>query len=246
MKKALHFLLCNLVLPCTLFLSVPTCAQRFWTPQDSIRYIKDSIQARVDSRPDSTRHGFFHAEHFNSTFHIQAEGDFGNVMSQRSAETGFQAAWVINHKISLAFKYDMLTSTAKVNKYVNSLDTLENRQANPISSTNMSAIVSVGYILRSSRKVSFEPAIGIGWTHVSFTDPKTGWIDSTEATKVENFSTGYFVVNPTISVIWNTSRNFRIGALLGAKGVFGRDYLRLKSYRVGGVYAGVFMRFGTF
>ena len=109
----------------------------------------------------------------------------------------------------------------------------------------MSALLNVGYIVRAGKKFAIEPAVGLGWTQVTFFDPKLGWFDPAQA-KTENFTANYFVLNPSVSFIWNTTRNVRLGAILGAKGVLGTDYLRLKSYRVGGAYVGFFIRFGTF
>jgi hypothetical protein len=104
---------------------------------------------------------------------------------------------------------------------------------------------NIGYIFRSDKKISIEPDLGIGWSYVSFSDPKTGWIDTTEA-KITNFKRSYVIVNPSLSMIWNATRYFRIGATVGVQGVFGEDYLRLKTYRIRGLYGGLFLRFGTF
>ena len=213
-------------------------AQRVRTPMDS-------LQALVDSQPDSTRHGFFNAGKFNSTFHVQFEGDGTYLYSQLAALTGFQVAWVVNHKLSFGAKFDILTTPTKINKYINTYDTINNVTPNPIHPLSMAAMFTVGYILRADKKISFEPNFGIGWTRLSFTDPKAGWIDTTE-TKREQFTSNYLIVNPSISMIWNATRYFRLGLVAGAQGVFGTDYLRVKTYRIRSVYAGLFLRFGTF
>ena len=205
----------------------------------------DSIQARVDATPDSTRHGFFHAGKFHSSFHVQFEGDATYIFRQVGAMTGFQVAWVINHKLSFGAKFSIVTSNVKINKYVNSYDTIKPVTAIPIRPVNMNAMFTVGYIFNSAKKVSFEPALGVGWAYIHFTDPKVGWIDQTEP-KSEHVTYNYFAINPSVSMIWNATKFFRVGAVVGANGVFGPNYIRLKSYRVGGLYAGVFLRFGTF
>jgi hypothetical protein len=213
-------------------------AQRARSSEDSLQYI-------VDSRPDSTRHGFFSAGRFNSTFHVQFDGDVTYMFGQYAALTGFQVAWVLNHKLSFGVKYDILSSPLSINKYVNSNDYNAEGVAIPIHPVIMSATITFGYILRASKKISIEPTMNVGWAYISFSDPKSGWIDTTEA-KTTSYIANYLVINPTISFIWNTTRYFRIGIELGAKGVIGKDYLRVKSYRVGGVYGGLFLRFGTF
>lgn len=216
-------------------------AQRFKTAEDSLQYL-------VDSQPDSMRHGFFNAGKFNSTFHVQFDGDATYLFQKVAVLTGFQVAWVVNHKLSFGAKFDILTSPVKVNKYINSLDSSYSTTPptpTPIHPLSMSAMVTVGYIFRSDKKISIEPELGLGWTYLSFTDPKVGWIDTTEAKRI-NFSQSYFIFNPSLSVIWNTTKYFRIGAVVGAQGVFGADYLRLKTYRIRSVYAGIFLRFGTF
>jgi hypothetical protein len=214
-------------------------AQKIRTPQDS-------LQAMVNSQPDSTRHGFFNAGKFNSTFHVQFDGDATYLYRQLAAVTGFQVAWVVNHKLSFGAKFDIITSPIKINKFINTLDTLDDRVTpNPIHPVSMAAMVTVGYILRSDKKISIEPNFGIGWSYLSFTDPKVGWIDQLE-NKREHFTSNYLIVNPSVSVIWNSTKYFRVGAVVGAQGVFGTDYLRVKTYRIRGLYGGLFLRFGTF
>jgi hypothetical protein len=167
------------------------------------------------------------------------------MFQQYGALTGFQVAWVINHRLSFGVKYDILASPIRINKYVNSYDTINNTTAIPIHPINMSAMITVGYIFRADKKISIEPSVNVGWAYLSFSDPKIGWIDTTEA-KYTQYTANYFIFNPSLSVIWNATRYWRIGAEVGAKAVFGKDYLRVKSYRIGGLYAGIFMRFGTF
>jgi hypothetical protein len=216
-------------------------AQRFKTQRDSLQYL-------VDSQPDSTRHGFFNAGKFNSTFHVQFEGDITYLYHQYAALTGFQVAWVVNHRLSIGAKFDILSTEVVINKYINTLDSLYTTNPatyHPIHPLSMSGMINIGYIFRADKKIAIEPDLGIGWTYMSFTDPKDGWIDTTEAKRV-NFIQNYLIVNPSLSVIWNTTKYFRIGAVVGAQGVFGEDYLRLKTYRLRSVYAGIFLRFGTF
>jgi hypothetical protein len=205
---------------------------------------EDSLQRLVNNQPDSLRHGFFHAGKFHSSFHAQFEGDFALVFSKKAAIAGIQLAWVVNHKLSFGLHYDILSSPLSINKLINSYDSVGGK-ANTINVTNMSATVTVGYILRSSKKVSIEPMLGVGWTEVLFTDPRAGWIDKTED-KFINGEFHYVMVNPSLNVIWNATKYFRVGAVVGARVVLGPDYIRMKSYRVGGVYAGIFLRFGTF
>ena len=214
-----------------------------------VRTAQDSLQTMVDSRPDSMRHGFFNAGKFNSTFHVQFDGDVTYLYQQVAAMTGFQVAWVVNHKLSIGAKFDILTSPVRINKYINSVDTINvntpGAVPNPIHPLSMSGMINIGYIFRSDKKISIEPDLGVGWTMMSFSDPKVGWIDTTEA-KYTQFMSNYLIINPSLSVIWNSTKYFRIGATVGAQGVFGTDYLRLKTYRLRGVYAGIFLRFGTF
>ena len=206
---------------------------------------EDSLQRLVNSQPDSLRHGFFNAGKFHSSFHAQFEGDLAQVFSKTSAIAGIQLAWVVNHKLSFGLRYDILSSTVKINKLINSYDSV-GLTPNPVTVTNMSAMFTVGYIIRSTKKISIEPMLGVGWTEAIFTDPKKGWVDQSQDDKYENGEFHYVIVNPSLSVIWNATKYFRVGGVVGARVVLGPDYLRLKSYRVGGVYAGIFLRFGTF
>jgi hypothetical protein len=206
---------------------------------------RDSLQALVDSQPDSMRHGFFNAGKFNSSFHAQFEGDLTYIYRQYAAITGFELAWVVNHKLSFGARFDIISSPIKINKFINTYDTINNKIPNPIHPLSMAAQIKVGYIFRADKKISFEPNIGVGWTYLSFNDPKVGWLDTTEAKRV-NFIQNYLIINPAVNMIWNATKNFRLGLVVGAQGVFGTDYLRVKSYRVRSVYAGLFLRFGTF
>ena len=207
---------------------------------------QDSILRTVDRQPDSTRHGFFHAGKFHSSFHVQFEGDLTYIFGSPAALTGFQVAWVVNHKLSFGAKFSILTSNnVKVNKYVNSNDSIGGTVANPVRPLNMNALFTVGYIFNSAKKVSFEPALGVGWAYIHFTDPKAGWIDPTES-KREDVTMNYVAINPSLSMIWNATKAFRLGAVVGVNTAIGPNYLRVKSYRTGGIYGGIFLRFGTF
>jgi hypothetical protein len=96
----------------------------------------------VDRQPDSTRHGFFHAGKFHSSFHAQFEGDLTYIFGTPAALTGFQVAWVVNHKLSFGAKFSILTSNnVKVNKYVNSYDTIGGAVANPVRPLDMNALL---------------------------------------------------------------------------------------------------------
>ena len=237
MKSTCYFRLV-FILACLLQLaSSESMAQRYATESDSLR-------ALVASQPDSTRHGFFHAGKFSSTFHVQFDGDVMYIYKQAVAMTGFQIAWVVNHKLSIGAKYDILTTQYNINSYINSYNAI-GTTPNLIHPLSMSGMITVGYILRSDKKISIEPNVGLGWSYLSFTDPKAGWIDQTEPKQV-NFNSNYFIINPSLSVIWNTTKYFRIGAVAGVQTALGSDYLKVKTYRTRGLYGGIFIRFGTF
>jgi hypothetical protein len=213
------------------------------------RSATDSLQRLVDRQPDSTRHGFFHATKFNSTFHLQVEGDVSNSFSSLSGLFGVGGTWVVNHKIAIGGRFDILTaapvqSGVYINKYIHSYDSVGGT-SNTITPSHMSAMVTVGYIFLSHKKISIEPVLGLGWANANFSDPKAGWIDKNES-KSEWVNINYAIINPALNIIWNASKYYRLGFTVGARGIIGSEYLRLKSYRVGGAYVGVVMRFGTF
>lgn len=223
-----------------LSVSAPLSAQR--TQADSTAR---AIQHQVDSQPDSTRNGFFHASRFHSSFHVQFEGEAAYMFREVGAVTGFQVAWVINHKISIGAAFSILTSNnVTVNRYVNS-NTAIGLTPNNITPTVMSAGLTGGYIFRSGKKLSFEPQLGLGWAYVHFADPRAGWVDPA-ANKSESFTGHYACINPSVSMIWNATKVFRPGIVIGGNAVLGKDYLSVKAYNVGSVYGGVFLRFGTF
>lgn len=237
-----HFFGFGLILVLVLSLVPHRCqAQRYFT-------VYDSLKGQIASQPDTTRHGFFHATRFNSTFHMQAGGDLTYIYKHAAMLTGFEGAWVVNHKLSLGAKFDIVTSRVAINRYINSVDTISSgtrATPNPIYPTSTACMVTVGYVFRWDRKISVEANLGLGWSHISFSDPRTGWIDTTE-TKYTQFSANNFIINPAVNVIWNSTKYFRVGATVGAQGVFGKNYLELETYRIRGVYAGLFVRFGTF
>lgn len=220
--------------------AAPLSAQR--TQADSTAR---AIQRQVDSQPDSTRNGFFHAARFHSSFHVQFEGEAAYMFREVGALTGLQVAWVINHKISVGASFNILTSNnVTVNRYVNS-NTAIGLTPNNITPQVMSAGLTGGYIFRSGRKLSFEPQLGLGWAYVHFADPRAGWIDPT-ANKAEDFTGHYACVHPSVSMIWNATKVFRPGIVIGGHAVLGKDAPTVKAYNVGSVYGGVFLRFGTF
>lgn len=224
-------------------LSIPTAQLRAQsTVADSS---SRAIQHRVDSRPDSTRNGFFHASRFNSSFHVQFEGEAAYMFREVGAVTGFQVAWVINHRISIGAAFSILTSNnVTVNQYVNSNSAI-GVTPNNITPQVMSAGLTGGYIFRSGKKLAFEPQLGLGWAYIHFSDPRAGWVDPTE-NKSETFTGHYACISPSISMIWNATKVFRPGIVIGGHAVMGRNYLNVKSYNVSSVYGGVFLRFGTF
>ena len=237
MKSTCYFRLVFILAFLLQLASSESMAQRYATEPDSLR-------ALVASQPDSTRHGFFHAGKFSSTFHVQFDGDVMYIYKQAVAMTGFQIAWVVNHKLSIGAKYDILTTQYNINSYINSYNAI-GTTPNLIHPLSMSGMITVGYILRSDKKISIEPNVGLGWSYLSFTDPKAGWIDQTEPKQV-NFNSNYFIINPSLSVIWNATKYFRIGAVAGVQTALGSDYLKVKTYRTRGLYGGIFIRFGTF
>jgi hypothetical protein len=81
----------------------------------------------------------------------------------------------------------------------------------------------------------------VGWADCKFVQPADG-LGNPSVEKRFN----YGIVIPSVNAIWNAHKNFRVGAGVGARAVFGQDYYRLKTYRVSGVFGGVFIRVGTF
>ena len=199
------------------------------------KLLKDSVQTAVNNQPDTLRNGFFKAKRFHSSFHMQAEGDAIWMLGRASLLTGFSARWVVNHKISVGAHFHYLTTPSSVGRYL----TPPQPDSIPVPVTHMSVQLSVGYVFRPFRKFSIHPELMVGWSNCTFTD-KTSFGTAGD----KNFN--YAMVNLAVNFMWNTTKYFRIGAVVGARGSFGENYVRLKSYRVGGLYAGIILRAGTF
>ena len=192
------------------------------------------------AEPDTTRHGFFSAKKFHSSGYFQGEGSFYYMLSKPAMLTSFGVTWTINHKLTIGAKYSILTTKPTVAKFI-----LVNPPDTAIPASQMSAVLVVGYIIRADKKFSIHPELGLGWANLKFEDyTKTQTTLLNEKTDSRTFN--YFLFNPSVSVLWNATKYFRIGAVVGARGVFGENYYRLKSYRAGGLYTGLFIRIGTF
>ncbi|MFN8309335.1 MAG: hypothetical protein U0T73_05180 [Chitinophagales bacterium] len=213
---------------CLLFL---VCAIAV-SAQQTEKQRTDSLQRLVNHQPDTLRNGFFKARRFHSSFHVQAEGDLIWMLSKPNMLTGGSVRWVINHKITIGVSAHYLTTNATVGRFL----TPPFPDSIRVQPKHFSVQLGAGYVFRAFRKFSVQPELMAGWGYISFHDKNNNTDQHIH----------YGMVNPAINMIWNASKYFRIGAVVGARGVFGSDYQRLKSYRVGGVYAGLFIRGGTF
>lgn len=194
------------------------------------------------AEPDTSRHGFFNAKKFHSSAYFQAEGSFYYVLSKPAMLTSFGVTWTMNHKLTIGAKYSILTTKPSVSKYI----LIAQPDTFPVYPSQMSALLTVGYIIRSDKKFSIHPELGLGWANMKFEDYTGTQTSPAINQKSNSLNLNYFVFNPSVSLLWNATKYFRIGAVVGARGNFGSDYLRLKSYRTGGLYAGLFLRIGTF
>lgn len=204
--------------------------------------LKKKEKEPFHAESDTSRHGFFNAKKFHSSAYFQAEGSFYYVLSKPAMLTSFGVTWTMNHKLTIGAKYSILTTKPSVSKYI----LIAQPDTFPVYPSQMSAVLSVGYIFRSDKKFSIHPELGLGWTNFKFYDYTGTQTSDAIGQKSNTLWIHSFLFNPSLTVVWNATKYFRIGAVVGARGVFGPDYLRLKSYRTGGLYAGIIFRIGTF
>lgn len=202
--------------------------------------IKKKEKEPFHAEPDTSRHGFFSAKKFHSSAYFEAEGSFYYMLSKPAMLTSFGVTWTMNHKLTIGAKYSILTTKPTVAKFI-----LVQPPDTAIPASQMSAVLSVGYIFRADKKFSIHPEIGLGWANLKFDDiTKTQTTLLLEKTDARTFN--YFLFNPSVTFMWNATKYFRVGGVVGARGIFGENYYRLKSYRAGGLYAGLIFRIGTF
>jgi len=164
-------------------------------------------------------------------FFIQPEGYGAYVFDRASMISGAGINWLINHKIYIGVRYNILSTPVNVVKLLPLIDKSGN-----VGASSQSASLNIGYIAYWNKRFSFNPEISVGWADAKFTDP------SVNQRKVLN----YAIVIPSLNGVWNAHKNFRVGASIGARAVFGENYYRIKSYRVGGIFGGIFLRVGKF
>ncbi|MFN8277461.1 MAG: hypothetical protein U0T84_08265 [Chitinophagales bacterium] len=211
-----------------LFVVGALCAQA----QSPEKRATDSLQRVVNHQPDTLRNGFFKARRFHSSFHVQAEGDVTWIFRRAALYTGGSMRWVVNHKISIGLSGTYLTSNTSVGRFL----TPPFPDSIAIKPTLFSVQLNAGYVFRAFRKFSIHPELNAGYTQLSFHDKTTN----------QDVTLRYGTANPVVHFVWNTTKYFRIGGLLGARLVFGQKYENLGSTKLSGVYAGVFIRGGTF
>jgi hypothetical protein len=150
--------------------------------------------------------------------------------------SGIGVNWVINYKYYIGVRYNLLSTPVNVVKLLPLID-----KSGKVGASHQSASLNFGYIAFAKKRFSVNPEISVGWADCKFVQPADG-LGNPSAEKHFN----YGIVIPSVNAIWNAHKNFRLGAGVGARAVFGQDYYRLKTYRVSGVFGGVFIRVGTF
>lgn len=188
------------------------------------------------SQQDSVQKPFFYAKKFHSAFFVQFEGQGAYVFNKVSLISGVSVNWVINYNYYIGLRYTILSTPVNVIKLLPIID-----KRGKVGANHQSASFNFGYIAFAKKRFSLNPEVSVGWADCKFTQPADG-LGNPEVNKRFN----YGIVIPSINAIWNAHKNFRLGAGVGARAVFGDDYYRLKTYRVGGVFGGLFIRVGTF
>lgn len=188
------------------------------------------------SQQDSVQKPFFYAKKFHSAFFVQFEGQGAYVFNKVSMISGIGVNWVINYKYYIGVRYNLLSTPVNVVKLLPLID-----KSGKVGASHQSASLNFGYIAFAKKRFSVNPELSVGWADCKFIQPADG-LGNPSVEKHFN----YGIVIPSVNAIWNAHKNIRLGAGVGARAVFGQDYYRLKTYRVSGVFGGVFIRVGTF
>lgn len=176
--------------------------------------------AIVKKKKPTTHHFFF-----------QPEGQFAFIFSKPSMIFGIGVNWLINGKIYIGARYNHVSTPVNIVKLLPLIDKSGN-----VGAKSQSSSIYIGYIAWSQKRFSFNPELSIGWADCRFFDPSVN----------QDKRFNYAIVIPSINGVWNAHKAVKVGVGINARAVFGENYYRVKSYRVGGVGAGVFLRVGKF
>ncbi len=194
-------------------------------------YLQSAAQGAIDST-HTVVDSFQRVEKVKKPFHsagfFQADGSFYSILGKPAAFTEFNLNWLINHKIYVGAKCQLLSTSLDISKY------LYDDTTGKVTPTHIAALMNFGVIFFHEKKFSLNPELSLGWGNLNF--------DKNHKSQKLNYGVGVFSLNG----VWNAHKNVRIGLGVGGKAVMGQNFEGLKSYKLSGAFGHVFIRVGTF
>lgn len=188
------------------------------------------VQAQVMKEDTTTNEPFFKAAKFNSKGYVGFEMQPTQILKTKAAMVvGFNLNWVVNHKLVVSARYHTLSSRTNIRPII---------APNTDGSTwliHHFAGLGFGYIFFHDKKFSLEPELAAGWCSAKYVVSST-----------ENKRNDYGALIPAVYGIYNAHKNFRVGAGINYRAVFGKNFMNLTPMHLSGVAGVVFMRVGTF
>lgn len=173
---------------------------------------------------------FFKAAKFKSNGYVGFEMQPTQILKTKAAMVvGFNLNWVVNHKFVVSAKYHTLSSRANIRPIV------APGSGGSTWLIHHFAGLGLGYILFHDKKFSFQPELTAGWTSAKYL-----------VTATESKRNDYGALIPAVYGIYNAHKNFRVGAGLNYRAVFGKNFMNITPMDLSGVSGVVFIRVGTF
>lgn len=188
------------------------------------------VQAQLMTEDTTTNEPFFKASKFKSSGYVGFEMQPTQILKNKAAMVvGFNLNWVINHRFVVSGKYHTLSSRTNIRPVIS-----------PGSDGNTWLIhhfagLGFGYIFFHDKKFSLQPELTAGWSSAKYVVSST-----------ENKRNDYGALIPAVYGIYNAHKNFRVGAGLNYRAVFGKNFENITPMHLSGVSGVVFIRVGTF
>lgn len=188
------------------------------------------VHAQVITEDTITNEPFFKASKFKSNGYVGFEMQPTQILKTKAAMlVGFNLNWVINHKFVVSAKYHTLSSRTNIRSLI-----LPGSDGNTWLVHHFAGL-GFGYVVFHDKKFSLQPELTAGWGSAKYV------VSSTESKRND-----YGALIPAVYGIYNAHKNFRVGAGLNYRAVFGRNFDNITPMHLSGVAGVVFIRVGTF
>lgn len=173
---------------------------------------------------------FFKASKFKSSGYVGFEMQPTQILKLKAGMiAGFNLNWVINHRFVVSAKYHTLSSQVNIRPVI-----LPDSDGKTLLVHHFAG-AAFSYIFFYNKKFSLQPELAAGWCSVKFEYPAN----------VTNRN-DYGAVIPALCGVFNAHKNFRIGAGINYRAVFGKNYSNITPAHLSGIAGVICIRAGTF